>query len=167
MYVFSHWVNFSKMQVFNQAEIKKKGLFSYLKSVSFPSSITPPLQSGHNRNLHKLKKHIWNFYLNLNNSLSLWTNKLGLPFHCIAPGFLILLCRCPTGCFRCVFCLLGSIFLLSPFHRKGSQVLFTAFNMIASVLKPEHCNMMLSVSNVLSNRSRKYKGIGLCFLRHL
>jgi len=50
-----------------------------------------PLQSGQNRNLHILQKHIRNFYLNPNHSVSLLTNKFGLMLHYIAPGLPILL----------------------------------------------------------------------------
>lgn len=53
------------------------------------------------------------------------------------------------------------------FRKKGSQVLFAAPNRIAPVLKPEYCNIMLSVPNALSNGSRKNKDIGLPSLRHL
>lgn len=38
-------------------------------------------------------------------------------------------------------------------------MLFAALNKIASGLKPEYCNIMLSVFNDLSNGSRKNKDI--------
>lgn len=62
------------------------------------------------------------------------------------------------------FCFFVGLFV---FHKKVSQVLFATLNRITSGLKPEYCNIMLSVFNALSNESRNNKGIGLASLKYL